>query len=135
MKHEDKDYEKWLSAVKRRQPVLENPNELTDLILRRVSRIRSAKKQRKILVGTWMSGVAATLLLCLFINETVIAPSSYQVKEEKQCEYWQNNSYSSLPENWEEMKAMEKGAFLSSYYAQLRQIKQERISDILKKNR
>ena len=44
MKHEDKDYEKWLSAVKSRQPVLENPNELTDLILKRVSRIRNREK-------------------------------------------------------------------------------------------
>ena len=29
MKQEDKQYEKWLAEVKSRQPILDNPEELT----------------------------------------------------------------------------------------------------------
>ena len=37
MKQEDKQYEKWLAEVKSRQPILDNPEELTASILDRIS--------------------------------------------------------------------------------------------------
>ena len=33
MKQEDKKYEEWLTEIKNRQPILENPEELTAAIL------------------------------------------------------------------------------------------------------
>ena len=39
MKQEDKQYEKWLAEVKSRQPILDNPEELTASILDRISGI------------------------------------------------------------------------------------------------
>ena len=38
MKQEDKKYEEWLTEIKNRQPILENPEELTAAILNKISR-------------------------------------------------------------------------------------------------
>lgn len=70
MKQEDKQYEKWLTEVKSNQPILENPEELTATILNRISGISPERKRRKFLIGAWASGIAASLLLLLFINDT-----------------------------------------------------------------
>ncbi len=37
MKQEDKKYEEWLTEIKNRQPILENPEELTAAILNNLS--------------------------------------------------------------------------------------------------
>ena len=82
MKQEDKQYEKWLAEVKSRQPILDNPEELTASILDRISGISPPKKQRKFLIGAWASGIAATLLLLLFINDTCFTPVSQRTGKE-----------------------------------------------------
>ena len=70
MKQEDKQYEKWLTEIKSNQPILENPEKLTATILNRISGISPERKRRKFLIGAWASGIAASLLLLLFINDT-----------------------------------------------------------------
>ena len=37
MKQEDKKYEEWLTEIKNRQPILENPEELTAAILNKIT--------------------------------------------------------------------------------------------------
>ena len=68
MKQEDKKYEEWLTEIKNRQPILENPEELTAAILNKITDNAPKKKKIRYLVGAWISGTAATLLLFLFIN-------------------------------------------------------------------
>ena len=66
MKQDDKLYNEWLDEVRNVQPILSNPDELTTAILQQVSRIVPRKKKRKsLLIGSWVSGIAAGLLLCL----------------------------------------------------------------------
>ena len=36
MKQEDKKYEEWLTEIKNKQPILENPEELTAAILNKI---------------------------------------------------------------------------------------------------
>ena len=75
MKQNDDYYEKWLNAVKRTDPALDNPNELTDRIMQRVSEEVSFRKgKKKYLLFSWVSGIVAVALLCLFINEAYFAP-------------------------------------------------------------
>ena len=84
MKQEDKQYEKSLAEVKSRQPILDNPEELTASILDRISGISPPKKQRKFLIGAWASGIAATLLLLLFINDTCFTPVSQRTGKQNE---------------------------------------------------
>ena len=46
MKQEDKKYEEWLTEIKNRQPILENPEELTAAILNKIT--DNAPKKNKI---------------------------------------------------------------------------------------
>ena len=46
MKQEDKKYEEWLTEIKNRQPILENPEELTAAILNKIT--DNAPKKKKI---------------------------------------------------------------------------------------
>ena len=85
MKQEDKQYEKWLTEIKSNQPILENPEELTATILNRISGISPERKRRKFLIGAWASGIAASLLLLLFINDTCF--TSVPHRTEMQNEY------------------------------------------------
>ena len=98
MKQEDKQYEKWLAEVKSRQPILDNPEELTASILDRISGISPPKKQRKFLIGAWASGIAATLLLLLFINDTCFTPVSQRTGKQNEYDNWSNSI--PLPANW-----------------------------------
>ena len=75
MKQEDKKYEEWLTEIKNRQPILENPEELTAAILNKITDNAPKKKKIRYLVGAWISGTAATLLLFLFINDACFPPS------------------------------------------------------------
>ena len=68
MKQDDKLYNEWLDEVRNVQPILSNPDELTTAILQQVSMIVPQKKKRKsLLIGSWVSGIAAGLLLCLLV--------------------------------------------------------------------
>ena len=74
MKQEDKKYEEWLTEIKNKQPILENPEERTAAILNKITDNAPKKKKIRYLVGAWISGTAATLLLFLFINDACFPP-------------------------------------------------------------
>lgn len=133
MKQEDKQYEEWLSELKNKQPILKNPVKLTTAILNSIPSSPSHPKpgRRKFLIGAWLSGFAAAVLLLLFINDTYLSPMP------QQNEYgdWQNSTSFSLPENWKEMGLQEKNNYLSSQFTRHRQLRQTRIIQLIKENR
>ena len=98
MKQEDKQYEKWLTEVKSNQPILENPEELTATILNRISGISPERKRRKFLIGAWASGIAASLLLLLFINDTCFTSVPHRTEMQNEYDNWSNSI--PLPDNW-----------------------------------
>ena len=55
MKQEDKKYEEWLTEIKNKQPILENPEELTAAILNKITDNAPKKKKIRYLVGAWIS--------------------------------------------------------------------------------
>ena len=91
MKQEDKQYEKWLTEVKSNQPILENPEELTATILNRISGISPERKRRKFLIGAWASGIAASLLLLLFINDTCFTSVPHRTEMQNEYDNWSNS--------------------------------------------
>lgn len=126
MKQDDKLYNEWLDEVRNVQPILSNPDELTTAILQQVSRIVPRKKKRKsLLIGSWVSGIAAGLLLCLLVS-----PDGVRVEEEYR---FQENSAYSLPEGWEKMRLSEKSDYLSGQYVQYKKLRQKRIMELTKK--
>ncbi|WP_431431538.1 hypothetical protein ACRASS_12295 [Bacteroides hominis] len=76
MKKEEINYERWLGQLKKTPPILENPEALTEDIMRAVkaASFRSPAKRRPNLVA-WCSGIAATLLLAIWIAETMSVDS------------------------------------------------------------
>lgn len=106
MKQEDKQYAKWLTEIKSNQPILENPEELTAAILNRISGISPERKQRKFLIGAWASGIAASLLLLLFINDTCFTAVPHPTEMQNEYDNWSNSI--PLPDNWEEMRLLER---------------------------
>lgn len=133
MKQEDKQYEKWLTEIKNRQPILENPEELTTAILNSISVPSSRHKRKKYLLGAWLSGLAAAILLFLFINDTYFSPIPRQI--EKLNGNLPNSSIITLPDNWKEMKLSEKNSYLSARYVQHRKLRQASIYKFIKDNR
>lgn len=133
MKQEDKQYEKWLTEIKNRQPILENPEELTTAILNSISVPSSRHKRKKYLLGAWLSGLAAAILLFLFINDTYFSPIPRQI--EKRNGNLPNSSIITLPDNWKEMKLSEKNSYLSARYVQHRKLRQASIYKFIKDNR
>ena len=101
MKQEDKKYEEWLTEIKNRQPILENPEELTAAILNKITDNAPKKKKIRYLVGAWISGTAATLLLFLFINDACFPPSLSEAETQNGYVYQPNGTSFPLPENWE----------------------------------
>lgn len=132
MKQEDKQYEKWLTELKTRQPILENPEELTTAILDRISRTSPGSKGKKYLIGAWLSGIAAAVLLLLFINDTCFPPTIQQIETQNEYSNCTNSLSLSLPDNWDEMKPLEKNKYLSSQYTQRKQLRQARIIQFIK---
>ena len=90
MKQEDKKYEEWLTEIKNRQPILENPEELTAAILNKITDNAPKKKKIRYLVGAWISGTAATLLLFLFINDACFPPSPSEAETQNGYVYQPN---------------------------------------------
>ncbi len=133
MKQEDKQYEKWLSELKNKQPILKNPEELTTAILNNISPSpsRSNPGRKKFLIGAWLSGLAAAVLLLLFINDAYLSP----IPQQNEYGDWQNSTSFSLPENWKEMGLQEKNNYLSSQFTRHRQHRQTRINQLIKENR
>lgn len=133
MKQEDKQYEEWLSELKNKQPILKNPEKLTTAILNSIPSSPSHPKpgRRKFLIGAWLSGFAAAVLLLLFINDTYLSP----IPQQNEYGDWQNSISFSLPENWKEMGLQEKNNYLSSQFTRHRQLRQTRIIQLIKENR
>lgn len=131
MKQEDKQYEEWLSELKNKQPILKNPEELTTSILNSIPRSHPKTGRRKFLIGAWLSGFAAAVLLLLFINDTYLSP----IPQQNEYEDWQNSTSFPLPENWKEMGIQEKNNYLSSRFTRHRQLRQTRIIQLIKENR
>ena len=92
------------------------------------------KKKIRYLVGAWISGTAATLLLFLFINDACFPPSPSEAETQNGYVYQPNGTSFPLPENWEEMQLLEKSTYLSSQYTQHRKLRQTRILQIIKEN-
>ena len=90
MKQEDKKYEEWLTEIKNKQPILENPEELTAAILNKITDNAPKKKKIRYLVGAWISGTAATLLLFLFINDACFPPSPSEAETQNGYVYQPN---------------------------------------------
>ena len=108
MKQEDKQYEKWLTEIKSNQPILENPEELT-------------------------ASIAASLLLLLFINDTCFTSVPHRTEMQNEYDNWSNSI--PLPDNWEEMRLLEKNTYLSSQYIQHRKSRKMQILQVIKKKR
>ena len=67
---ENERYEQWLQQVRKTQPILTRPDDLTQDILQKVARTpRKRKEHRKFMA--WASAVAAGFLLCFMVHETV----------------------------------------------------------------
>lgn len=64
MKKEEMNYEKWLEQLKKTPPVLENPDALTEDIMRAVKAAPFRNRPvRRLNFAAWCSAIAATLLL------------------------------------------------------------------------
>lgn len=98
MKQEDKKYEEWLTEIKNKQPILENPEELTAAILNKITDNAPKKKKIRYLVGAWISGTAATLLLFLFINDACFPPSPSEAETQNGYVYQAKRHFISLTE-------------------------------------
>ena len=63
MKKEEMNYEKWLEQLKKTPPVLENPDALTEDIMRAVKAAPFRNRPvRRLNFAAWCSAIAATLL-------------------------------------------------------------------------
>lgn len=133
MKQENRHYEEWLTEVRSRQPALSNPEELTAAIMRQVSAMPSRKKRKRFLISSWISGIAAALLLCLLISETLFTPVPYGLEPEGKVHLQQQHNAPSLPEGWGKMSLTEKSDYLSRQYAQFKKLKQGRMMKLTKK--
>lgn len=136
MKQEDDYYERWLDKLKTTQPVLAHPDELTAAIMQRVSQNPGPteslppgrmlrKPQKLLLLGSWASGVAAGLLLCVLLGETFFPSLPVAVEKEKPFT-WKVASFV-FPAHWEEMTTVEKSRYVSSVcqYRELRRTQKE----------
>lgn len=133
MKQDDRHYEEWLAEIRGKQPVMSNPDELSANILQRVARTSfQRRKKKKLLVAGWLSGIAAGLLLCLLVGETLFTPVPCDVRSMEGYRLQENNAYS-LPEGWEKMRFSEKSDYLSRQYMQLRKLRKSRVMELTKK--
>lgn len=117
MKQNDDYYEKWLNAVKRTEPALDNPNELTDRIMQRVSEEVSFRKgKKKYLLFSWVSGIVAVALLCLFINEAYFTPFVSVGHYDVTSLPLHDNTFPQSAD-WNRMSLVQKSNYLHSKYA------------------
>ena len=91
---EDKDmkYNEMLDMLKNTEPVLIDPEGLTDRIMQRVERTANvAGKIRIMRIAGMLSGVAASALVCLLAYETLMYPvlpvENYPQREQSYVSY------------------------------------------------
>ena len=136
MKTENERYEQWLETLKSNAPVLENPTALTEDILRRVASLppRNRPKRGWEICG-WISAVAAGILLCLLINDTIFfekealptnRPEIYVQTQDIQLKG------QTTPEGWSvKMNLMEKSRCLSEVWNKRQEKRKKETAEML----
>jgi hypothetical protein len=82
MENNQLSYSKLMELLKT-APILENPEALTQTVIKRIEKISANKLKNKIMyITSIVSGTAAALLFCLLIQETI--QTSQFIKTEKQ---------------------------------------------------
>lgn len=74
MEKEKDTYWKLIEKLQNNEPILNNPEALTENIMQQIQ--KAAAKQnirRRFLFLGWLSGAAAVLLICFFISEQIIS--------------------------------------------------------------
>lgn len=77
MKREDERYARLIEELKGKLPVLHEPDILTEEIIHRISSLPVKRRIRRspyVAIISGISGVAATLLLCLLVSQSMVAP-------------------------------------------------------------
>lgn len=129
MNEVDRKYDEWLNELRGKQPVLTNPDQLSAGILQKISALKQPKQlsKRLYLLGSWLSGIAATVLLCFLLTEAIKEPHT------PECEsfrfIWESAPASALPSNWKLMTLTEKKSYLFAC-----QKEQEREKQLIYKN-
>lgn len=128
MKQEEQRYEEWLEKVRRNLPTVENPEELSNDIMQRISRtphppIRTVNWVR------WLSAVAALFLLCTMLYEVLfyaeVPPLEKETVTINSCP--STEIIPTIPlEQMSEMTMQEKTAFLSRIRKERKEIKCKR---------
>ena len=134
MKRKDETYGKWLDKLKNTEPVLNAPEELTNDILNKIkilpsgtSLLKEAKGKSKttriLLSVSKISGIAAALLLCFLISETIFFSQDKQYPKQSYANnaIWQGKAYS-LPDSWSpESSLLEKSRYLSEQWKEYKE--------------
>ena len=136
MNEVDRKYDEWLNEIKVKQPVLVNPDQLTADILQRVSVLKRPKKSKRLskrfyLFGSWLSGIAAIVLFCFLLAETMRMPLHPECETSRFIR--ESVPASALPSNWKLMTLAEKRSYLSACHKQQELQKQLVYKNIEKK--
>lgn len=128
MKQEEQQYEEWLEKVRRNLPIVENPEELSNDIMQRISRTPRPSKRPKNWVR-WFSAAAAIFLLCTMLYEVLfyaeVPPLEKETVTINSCPSTEIVPTISL-EQMSEMTVKEKAAFLSRIRKERKEIKCKR---------
>lgn len=77
MRNNENRYEQIVGRIRESQPVLANPDKLTTAIMNKIESLPKQKTGYRLLQTTGMiSGVAACLLICLFVKLALQQPDS-----------------------------------------------------------
>jgi hypothetical protein len=81
MENKEFSYQTLIERLKNTLPVPENPEALTQSVIERIERIEANRLKSKIMYITgWLSGAAATVLICLLIHITIQPPVSFSME-------------------------------------------------------
>ena len=139
-------YEEWLETIKSTRPTLDKPEELTNEILNRIKTLPAGTSHRKEETGktktsrilifvSKTSGIAAVLLLCFLLRETVFFPQGGQITEQSNTSNAvRQEKASSLPGNWNtECSLLEKSRYLSRQWKEYKKGLSEKKASFLSK--
>ncbi|MEG0646546.1 hypothetical protein [Bacteroides sp.] len=75
MKREDERYAQLIEELKGKLPILREPDILTEEIIHRISSLPVKRRTSPyVAIISGISGVAATLLLCLLVSQSMVTP-------------------------------------------------------------
>ncbi|MDR2057808.1 MAG: hypothetical protein LBP83_05940 [Dysgonamonadaceae bacterium] len=81
MENEKTTYENWIERIRTASPVLDHPDALTQTVLKKIEETTVNKPKSRFLYFTGLiSNVAAVLMLCVLIYETIY-PQTFSSKE------------------------------------------------------